>query len=323
MSYDIDKALVQQYRAGIQIKYQQMGSRLQQWVLNETQNGEFQYFDRIGPVAVTEIVTRHADTVYQPTPHDRRKVGLRDFTWSDLIDKKDVLRMLSDPQGPYTMNGVYAMGRQKDLSILQASWGTAYSGKSGGTAVTLPTAQYLYTDATDASSGSISTAAGAGGAYNLSLGKLRRIRLLMQKAEAIIDQQADLVIVVSPAQMSGLLGDPKVTSHDYQAVKALVNGEIDTLLGFKFIVSNLLPLATGAGGDGLTNVTTARKCVAFERSGLLLSQALEPEVMVDVLPGKNYSTQVYLRASFGATRMWEDKVVVVYCDESATSIYTS
>ena len=38
---------------------------------------------------------------------------------------------------------------------------------------------------------------------------------------------------------------------------------------------------------------------------------------IDERPDKSYSTQVFYCATFGATRMEEEKVVSVICDESA------
>ena len=87
MSWDIDKALVQSYRSNIQIKFQQRVSRLRPFVRVESQNAEFDFYDRIGPTEATEILTRHGDTPLIPTPHDRRRVALRDFDWADVAER--------------------------------------------------------------------------------------------------------------------------------------------------------------------------------------------------------------------------------------------
>ena len=39
-------------------------------------------------------------------------------------------------------------------------------------------------------------------------------------------------------------------------------------------------------------------------------------VEVDRLPEREYTTQVYVRKDFGAERMFEEKMLVVECDES-------
>lgn len=296
MSFTVDTAFVNTYKSNIQIKFQQMGSRLRPYVRVESQNAEFDFYDRIGPTTAIEMTGRHQDTVFVGTDHDRRRVALRDFNWADLIDKKDRIRMLADPTSAYTMNAVYAFGRKMDDILIEAAFGTAYTDKTGSTAVTLPAAQTIASNYVES---------GAAAASNLTIGKLRRARYLFGKAEADNEGEADMVLVVDPSQMQSLLRTTEVTSSDYNTVKALVAGQIDTFMGFKFIRSNRLPVSG-----------TVRDCLAFERQGLCL--AIGDEVEVDVGPrrDKNNTVQVYVEAHFGATRMWEEKVLKVQCDEA-------
>jgi hypothetical protein len=297
MSFDVDKALVQSYHSNIQIKFQQMGSRLRPYVRVERQNAEFDFYDRIGPTDAVEVTTRHGDTPLISTPHDRRRVALRDFDWADMIDKKDKLRMLADPTSSYTTNAVYSLGRKMDDVIIQAAFDTAYTGKTGATTVAFPAAQII---------ASTYVEKGVAAASNLTVGKLRRARYLLDKAEAANEGEFDLVCVVDPSQIQGLLQTTEVTSADYNSIKALVQGEIDTWMGFKFIKSNRLAVAS-----------SVRKCLIFERQGMLL--AVADEVQTDIGPrrDKRNSVQVYVCGSFGSTRMWEEKVIQVLCDETA------
>lgn len=296
MSFQVDTALVQAYRANIDIKFQQMGSRLRSHVRNESQKAEFEYYDRIGPVDAVEVTSRHADTPLISTPHDRRRVGLRDFDWADLIDDKDKIRMLADPTSSYVTNAVMALGRAQDDVIIQAAFGTAYTGKTGSTSTTFPSASEVAVDYVESG-----TAANS----NLTVGKLRRVRYLLDKSEATTEGQYDLCIVVDPSQVQSLLRTTEVTSADYNTVKALVNGEIDTWMGFKFVKSNRL-----------TVVSNVRQVIAFERQGLLLATGMEIKVDVGPRRDKRNSVQVYVCGSFGSTRMWEEKVLRVKCDET-------
>jgi hypothetical protein len=75
MSFQIDTALVQSYKRNIEIKFQQRVSRLRPFVRVESQNAEFDFYDRIGPTDAAEVLTRHGDTPLMSTPHDRRRVG--------------------------------------------------------------------------------------------------------------------------------------------------------------------------------------------------------------------------------------------------------
>lgn len=297
MSFTVDLALVNTYRANIEIKFQQKQSRLRPFVRYETQHAEFDFYDRIGPTDAVEVVGRHQDTPLVGTDHDRRRVALRDFDWADLIDKKDQIRMIADPTSAYTMNAVMAMNRRMDDVVIDAAFGTSYAGKQGEVAIQFPAGQVIASNFVEA---------GGAAASNLTIGKLRRARYLLDKAEAANEGEADLAIVVDPSQVQSLLRTTEVTSADYNTVRALVSGEIDTFMGFKFVKSNRLKV------NG-----TVRDCIVLEKQGMLL--AVNEEVEVDVGPrrDKRMSTQVYVQGHFGATRMWEEKVIKLQCDEAA------
>lgn len=296
MSFTVDVAFVNTYKSNIEVKFQQKGSRLRPLVREESQSAEFDFYDRIGPTEAQEITGRHQDTPLIGTDHDRRRVSLRDFNWADLIDKKDKIRMLADPTSAYTRNAVYALGRKMDKIIIEAAFGTAYTGKEGATTVTLPASQVIASNYVEG---------GAPVASNLTIGKLRRARYLLDKAEAAPDDEADLYIALDPSQTQSLLRTTEVTSSDYNTIKALVNGEIDTYMGFKFVKLNLLPI----NGN-------IRDVLCWEKEGLLV--AVNSAVDVDVGPrrDKNMSMQVYVEGHFGSTRMWEEKVLKIQCDES-------
>jgi len=67
---------------------------------------------------------------------------------------------------------------------------------------------------------------------NLNVDKLRRAnRYLGAKGVP----KGDRYIAHTAAQMEGLLGETEATSSDFNTVKALVNGELDSFVSFKFI----------------------------------------------------------------------------------------
>lgn len=295
MSTQIDTALVQTYRSNIEIQFQQKGSRLRSSVRNETQNAEFDFYDRIGPVEAQKVTTRHGDTPLNETPHSRRRVSLEDYDWADLIDRKDKLRMLADPTSAYSQNAVFAMGRAIDRAILTAAEGTAYSGKTGSTSVVYNTNFDIANDYNDE---------GTATASNLTIGKLRRARFLLESNESIEDGE-EVFWLLTASQKQSLLKTTAVTSADYNTVKALVSGQINQFMGFTFIQTELLRKSGNL-----------RYNLCYPRSAITLATAQELTVEVDRLPGKRYSVQVYVCGSFGASRMWEEKVIRIACDET-------
>ena len=295
MSFQIDTALVQAYRSNIEIQFQQRGSRLRQAVRNETQNSEYEFYDRIGPTDAVEVVNRHSDTPLISSPHDRRRVATRDFDWADLIDRPDKLRMLADPTSPYSLNATYALGRKLDDVIISAFTGTAYTGKTGATSVTFPAGSEVAVNYVES---------GVAANSNLTVGKLRRVRYLLTSEEAVEDGEP-IYMAITASQVQSLLRTTEVTNADYNTVKALVNGEINQFMGIEFIRTERLPVASNI-----------RDCIAWAKNGMLAGIA--SEIAVDIGPrrDKRNSVQVYVCASFGATRMWEEKVLRVKCDET-------
>lgn len=285
MSTQITTAFVQQYSSNVQMLSQQMGSLLRDAVDVETVNGDKAFFEQVGSAAASARTSRHADTPLMNTPHARRMVTLTDYEYADLIDDQDKLRMLISPESTYARAAAAAIGRSMDDVIISALGGTAYTGTTGSTSTALPAASKI-----------------AHGSAGLTIAKLVTAKKKLD--EQSVDPSIQRYIVVSPEQIEDLLNSTTVTSADFNTVKALVQGDIDTFVGFKFITSNRL-----------TDDGTSRLCYAFAQDGLKLAIGKEPTAKIDERSDKSYATQVYYCSSFGATRMEEVKVVEIACNE--------
>jgi hypothetical protein len=287
MSDQITTAFVQQYKGTLYNLVQQKGSRLREAVTVEAVNGEFGYFDQIGATAAIERTSRHSDSPLVNTPHARRQVTMRDFEWGDLIDNPDKVRLLVDPSSSYLQSAMWALGRKVDDIVVEAALGTAKTGKTGGTTVALPSAQKLAV----ASSG-------------LTLAKLLSAKEILDSKEA--DPDDPRFMAVTAKQVSNLLNTTEVKSSDYNTVKALAQGELDSFLGFRFIRTERLTT------DGSGN----RQVIAWTKSGLLLALGSDVKGRVIERPDKSFSVYAYASLSCGATRMEEEKVVEIACQES-------
>lgn len=294
MSTQITTAFVNQYRANVEHLLQQKGSKLRPFVRVESQNSEFEYYDRIGSVDAVEVTSRHSDTPLISTPHDRRQVSLRDFDWADMIDRTDRIRLLIDPASPYAQNAAWALGRKMDDIIIEAAFGTAKSGKTGGTSVAHDAASQIAVNYVE-----------SGGATNsgLTIAKLRKAKQLLDANET--DPSDPRYIIVTSKQVTDLLQTTEVTSSDFNSIKALVAGEVNTFMGFQFVRTERVA----------TDASSHRRVIAYAKSGLLM--AVGADINVDIGPrrDKRNSTQVYCSASFGATRMEEGKVLEIKCAE--------
>ena len=286
MSVQITTAFVEQYKANVLHLAQQKGSRLRDAVRTETVTGKAHFFERIGSTAAQKRTSRHSDTPRMDTPHSRRKVTMDDYDWADLIDNEDKVRLLISPSSDYAMAGAFAMGRAMDDAIIAAATGNAYAGVAGGTATALGSGQKIV----HASGG-------------LTVAKLISAKEILDAAE--VDPDEPRFLVCAAGQLADLLAITQVTSADYNSVKALVQGNIDTFLGFKFIRSQRLG----------TDATPSRQVLAFTKSAIGLAVGSDITTKISERSDKNYATQVFLSMTIGATRIEEEKMVEIACNE--------
>jgi hypothetical protein len=298
MSFQVTEAMVQQYGTNFRTLYQQRQSRLAPWCQIEGSIvGQSKSVERIGKAEAYDITSRHADTKYVEVPHSRRWLDLQDKGWAELVDEMDKIRMLADPTSPYASLAVMALNRQKDDIILAAARGNA---RSNTGLIPLPATQKI-----------------AVGGTSLTLAKLLAAKEILDANEVDDDQsmamdgqstteQTARVIVVNAKMLTNLYGTTEIKSIDYNSVKALSQGAIDTFLGFKFVRSERL---------FRDSTVSTRFAVAYSKSCMGLGIGKDIVSSIDVLPSKNYSVQVYARMSIAAARLEDEGVVEIGCFE--------
>ena len=223
MSVNVTTSFVEQYSANVQMLSQQMGSQLRGAVDVESIKGKNAFFEQIGKVTAQLRTSRHGSTPQIDTPHSRRRLNTATYEWADLIDDADKIRMLIDPTSSYAKAAAAAMGRAMDTVIITAALGTSYTGVSGGNSTALPSGQKI-----------------AHGSAGLTVAKLLSAKKILDEND--VDPTVKRFCVVSPEQVEDLLNTTEVKSSDYNTVKALAMGDINSFLGFNFITSNHYPL---------------------------------------------------------------------------------
>jgi len=291
---DISTAFVKQFGSNLEFLVQQKGSTLRNAVRIETVTGEEAYFDQLASTAAIKKTTRNSDTPLIKSEHKRRRVTMYDYEWADLIDKEDKLKMLIDPQSDYAVNASWALGRAIDDAVIAAFSGTAYAGKAGATA----------TGFTGANIVSVGTGATGG----MTLQKLLDAKTKLDAAD--VDPNEQKYCACTATQLIQLLNVSEVKDADFNTVKALARGEIDSFMGFKFILCNRL-----ASINGGTVAGNGRACLLWARSGMLLAMSKDINTQISQRADKSYSTQVYAAMSIGAVRMEEAKCVQILCTE--------
>lgn len=285
MSTEVDAHRVVQFKKNVFFLSQQRMSRLRVTVRDDGDIvGKRVYFDRIGATAAQKVTTRHADTPLMNTPHSRRAAVMFDYDWGDLVDNADKLKSIHDPTNSYAQMASAALGRSVDDEIISALGGTALTGEEATGTQALPAAQKV-----------------AAAATNLTVAKLRAAKLKLDAAE--VDEMTPRYIVASAAAIDNLLSDTSVTSADFNTVKALVKGDVDTFMGFKFIRSQRL--LTDGSGD--------RLCYAY--AGTAVGLGVPQDITVDIGPrrDKRNATQVYAVLSLGGVRIEDEQVVEIAC----------
>jgi Phage capsid protein len=280
----ISQAFVEQFKSNVYQLSQQRGSRLGDKVRVEALTGNVDNFERIGAVTAQAKASRHADTPVLDAPSSRRKVSPVDYDWGDLIDREDKLRLIISPESEYAIAGANALGRAKDDLIIAAFIGNATDG--AGAAVTFPAGNIV-----------------AVGAVGLTEAKVLSGIELLNRAE--VDDN-DRYFAYGSQQLTNVLQLAAFTSADYNTVRTLMAGKVETFMGLSWVRSERLAI-TGAGGT--------RRCIMWQKMAMGLAVNSDMFARIAERADKSFAWQVYCSMTMGATRIEEAGVIEVDCDE--------
>jgi len=167
----------------------------------------------------------------------------------------------------------------------------------------------LVLDALAASSTSLTVSNDIGGTdTNLNLTKLRNAKRLLDKNNVPMDGRC---ILVSASGLESLLGETSITSADFNSVRALVSGEIDTFLGFKFTM-----IGDRAEGGLAIDGSLDRTCFAYHRDALGFGIGMNMKTEINYVPEKT-SYLVNGMFSAGAVAIDDEGIVKITCRETA------
>ena len=165
----------------------------------------------------------------------------------------------------------------------------------------------LILDALGASGTSLTVANSIGGSNtNLNVAKLREAKRLLDKGNVPFDGRH---IIVHANGIASLLSETAVTSSDFNTVKALVQGEINTFLGFQFHV-----LGDRSEGGLVIDGSSDRTCFAFHSMAVGYGEGIGMRTEINYIPEKT-SWLVNEVFSAGATAIDAEGVVSITCRE--------
>ena len=282
----------QAYSRNIMQLAQEKYSKLMSLVyMKDNVTGKNFYQDQIGKWSMQTKGSRNVQTPNNDPVLARRMGALVDYHDNRMLDRGDELRTISDPRSAYTIAGASSLGRQIDTVIANKILATANTGETGSGTITLGT--------TSISAHVNPTGTATGTAATLTFARVRNAKRVLD-LESV--EMEDRYAVVNPSALDQILNTTQATSSDYNAVKALVRGELDTWLGFKWVMSN-----------NLSTNGTITSCFFMQRYSLCLAMGSQPMVRTDERNDLSYSWQVYYELNIGAVRLEEARIVQMDC----------
>lgn len=209
------------------------------------------------------------------------------------------------PDSDIIMNMKAGLNRKLDTVFIEAATSAALGGADPfNTSIALPATSEIAVNY-----------ALTGAATNIGLTPYKILEAVKRFEAAEVDtEQEELYLAISPRQKLDLVTFVATAPNDIWAkivgqwLMDSQTGKPTKLMGFNTIISNRL-FTTGPAS------TDVRTCVAFAKSAFKVSP-ISQRLEIDKLPTKRHALQIMSYAAFGAVRVKDEKVQVIYCDES-------
>jgi hypothetical protein len=297
MSENLYKLYTTQFSTNLELKLQQMGSKLRGKVREGFHVGKMASpINQVGAISLKAPAGRFAPKNRTDADFTRRWVFPQDGEIDQLIDSFDELKTIVDPKSVYAQNASMAVGRGWDDCLIAAAFGTAQIGQdaAGLTAETFNTSLYQVSDTFGSSASS-----------GLTVAKMIEAKRIFRHNHVDIETDP-LTAVIGSKQESDLLNQTEVVSTEFSDKPVLVDGRVSRFLGFDIVVSERLNYASNL-----------RQTIFFAKSGMYLGMWKDMTNRVSIrndLSGEPYD--LYTSVSYGATRTQPGKVLQVLCADS-------
>jgi hypothetical protein len=160
-------------------------------------------------------------------------------------------------------------------------------------------------DALNAATGTSTVATTIGGAgTNMNIEKLRATAKAMNEKNVPSEGRN---LLMHASQLDALLGETEITSQDFASVKALVQGEINTFMGFNI-------LTMGDRDEGGIPKPSTRTCFAWHKDSMGYAESMAQKTEVNYVPEKT-SFLVSSMFSAGSVAIDGEGIVKISCTE--------
>jgi len=250
MSTTLSAAAIAGFASEIKHAYQDMGKLRDTVVLRHTKSSTYR-FPKLGAGLATVRVPQ-TDVVPMNLAHTNQTATLEDWNAAEYTDIFDDAATNVSERAALAKAIAGAITRREDQLII---------------------------DGLEAASTTLTVAKSVGGTdTSLNLTKLRQASRLL--GDQGVGDDEPWCYAGSHHSKEGLLGDSEATSADYASVRALVNGQINSYMGFDFKW-----IATRSEG-GLDLTSNSRMNFAYAKSSMGLAEALGFKTSVDWIPQK-------------------------------------
>ena len=148
---------------------------------------------------------------------------------------------------------------------------------------------------------------GSATASDLNVGKIIAAKKAMD-AKNVPTQNRHMIIHAN--NLAGLRGDERAISGDFQNIRALVSGELNTMMGFQFHI-----LGDRDEGGLSIDGSNDRTCFAFHQSALGVAVGMPASTEINYIAEKT-SFLVTAKLSMGSIAIDTDGIVDVVCREA-------
>jgi hypothetical protein len=252
MSKFLSNAAVIEFDQEVKHQYQGQGN-LRETVTNRTGVvGESYKFTRMGKGVANQKASQ-ADVTPMDIGHDRQTATLANWNAPEYTDIFDQAEVNFDEKQELAMTIANAIRRREDQIIIDAMAAVTFASTNDENP---DTGRVFDISAT----------------RNFDLSAIRSAAGHLDDIEA---ESSDRYIVLRAQALQKLLEDTTVTSSDYGVVKALVNGDLDSYMGFKF-----KKIGTRTEG-GLPGAASGRVAFAYQKSAIGLAIGLDMKTTID------------------------------------------
>ena len=267
--------------------------------------GDLDSFNIVGHMIHHDMTERYGDTVVGNAEHGR--VWCRPYP-SDatlyLAKEDEVRSAVSDPNSVHVRLIAETLMRAKDKRLIDAATASVLYGELGTSTASFDTSNQQIV---------------LGSAPNdvLTLDKIKSASTKLDVA-GVLDDEKERFFYYSPGQKKAIMAITQAASADFTAQRIYDSGTINGKfwMGFTWrqipdVVSQNAAATISTLMRMLNLSSTTRSCLAMGRSAMGFTEVQNFQTFLDVLPGKQHTTQARAVQDMNAVRVLQNGVVEI------------